>query len=126
MCWYIVKKNGLLLFSHNIKTNSRAPVELRPQIELLVPKDDLENQTDKTQDVYSLRRGRRLVKNKIPETKYDTLTFKHFFPQLLRLCKHLDFAVIKNSFSLQINLKNNSAFILRFRFKIKIERTDEN
>ena len=49
--------------SHSIKTNSRAPVELRSQIDLLVPEDDLENQTDQTREVYSLRRGRTLVKN---------------------------------------------------------------
>ena len=82
------------MFSHSIKTNSRAPVELRSHIDLPAPDDDLVNQT---QEVYSLRRGRTLIKNKIPETKYDTLTFKHFFPKLLKSCKQLDFAVSKDS-----------------------------
>ena len=31
----------------------------------------------------------------------------HFFPKLLKLCKHLDFAVSKYSFILQINLNLN-------------------
>ena len=48
-------------------------------------------------------------KNKIPETKYDILTFNHFFPKLLKSYKHLDFAVIKDSFSLQINLNLNES-----------------
>ena len=64
-----------------------------------------------------------MVKNKIPETKYDTLTFKHFFPKLLRLCKHLDFAVSKDSFSLQINRnlnENLKIFMEKFpKFDIK-------
>jgi hypothetical protein len=49
-----------------------------------------------------------LVRNIIPETKYETLTFKHFFPKLLSFFKHLDFSVRKDSFRLQINLKNQN------------------
>ena len=115
--------NKLLMFSHSIKTNSRAPVELRSHIDLPAPDDDLVNQTDQTQEVYSLRRGRTMIKNKIPETKYDTLTFKHFFPKLLKSCKHLDFAVSKDSFSTQINLNLNdnlNIFLAKFpKFDIK-------
>ena len=109
--------NQLLMFSHSIKTSSRAPVELRSHIDLPAPDDDLVNQTDQTQEVYSLRRGRTMIKNKIPETKYDTLTFKHFFPKLLKSCKHLDFAVSKDSFSTQINLNLNdnlNIFLAKF------------
>ena len=115
--------NKLLMFSHSIKTNSRAPFELKSQIDLPAPDDDLVNQTDQTQEVYSLRRGRTMIKNKIPETKYDTLTFKHFFPKLLKSCKHLDFAVSKDSFSTQINLNLNdnlNIFLAKFpKFDIK-------
>jgi hypothetical protein len=64
------------MFAHSIKINDRALVELTSQIDLPAPEDDLANQT---QEVYSLRRERTTIKNKIPETKYDTLTFKHFF-----------------------------------------------
>jgi hypothetical protein len=77
------------------------------QIDLPAPEDDLVNQADQTQEAYCLRRGRTMIKNKIPETNYDTLTFKHFFPKLLKSCKHLDFAVSKDSFSIQINLNLN-------------------
>ena len=64
-----------------------------------------------------------MIKNKISETKYDTLTFKHFFPKLLKSCKHLDFAVSKDSFSTQINLNLNDnlkIFLAKFpKFDIK-------
>ena len=63
------------MFSHSIKTNVRVPV--KSQIDLPAPEVVLQNQT---QEQFSLRRVRSLVKWKIPETKYDTLTFKHFFP----------------------------------------------
>jgi hypothetical protein len=68
------------MFAHSIKTNGRAHVDLRSQINLPTPEDDLEKQVEQTLNVYNLRRGRILVKNIIPETKYETLTFKHFFP----------------------------------------------
>ena len=64
-----------------------------------------------------------MIKNKIPETKYNTLTFKHFFPKLLKSCKHLDFAASKESFSTQINLNLNEylkIFMEKFlKFDIK-------
>jgi thiamine kinase-like enzyme len=73
--------------------------------------DKLENLTIQTQDVYNLRRGRILVKEIIPETKYETLTFKHFFPKLLNTFKHFDFFVKKDSFKTQINLNLNQESI---------------
>jgi hypothetical protein len=115
--------NKLLIFAHSIKTNGRAPVDLRSQINLPAPEDDLEQHVEQTVNVYNLRRGRTLVKNKIPETKYETLTFKHFFPKLLSFYKHLDFSVRKDSFRLQINLnlnENLKIFLDKFpKFDIK-------
>ena len=70
--------NKLLMFAHSIKTNGRAPVDLRSQINLPVPKDDLDKELEQTVNVYNLRRGRTLVKNIIPETKYETLTSNIF------------------------------------------------
>jgi hypothetical protein len=109
------------MFAHSIKTNRRAPVDLRSQINLPAPEDDLEKQVEQTVNVYNLRRGRTLVKNIIPETKYETLTFKHFFPRLLSFYKHLDFSVRKYSFRLQINLnlnENLKIFMIKFpKFK---------
>jgi hypothetical protein len=72
--------NKLLMFVHSIKTNGRAPVDLRSQINLPATEDDLEQQVEQTVNVYNLRRGRTLVKNIIPETKYETHTFKKCFP----------------------------------------------
>ena len=115
--------NKLLMFAHSIKTNGRAPVDLKSQINLPAPEDDLEKQVEQTVNVYNLRRGRTLVKNIIPETKYETLTFKHFFPRLLSFYKHLDFSVRKDSFRLQINLnlnENLKIFLDKFpKFDIK-------
>ena len=108
---------------HSIKTNARAPVDLKSQINLPAPEDDLGKQLEQTVNVYDLRRGRTLVKNIIPETKYETLTFKHFFPKILSFYKHLDFSVRKDSFRLQINLnlnENLKIFLDKFpKFDIK-------
>jgi len=105
------------MFAHSIKTNRRAPVDLRSQINLPAPEDDLEKQVEHTVYVYNLRRGRTLVKNIIPETKYETLT------RLLSFYKHLDFSVRKDSFRLQINLnlnENAKIFLDKFpKFDIK-------
>ena len=67
-------------------TNGRSPAELKSQIISPVSGDELKNEYNEcmqTQDVYNLRRGRLLVKKTIPETKYESLTFKYFFPKLL-------------------------------------------
>jgi len=72
--------NKLLIFAHSIKTNGRAPpVDLRSQKNLPVPEDDLDKELEITANVYNLRRGRKLVTNKIPETKYETLAFTNFY-----------------------------------------------
>jgi hypothetical protein len=75
--------NKLLLFAHGIKSNKKSPVELLALIDLPAPAEE-SAEIIPFQVVYELRRGRNLVKNIIPETKYETLTFKHFFPKLLR------------------------------------------
>ena len=115
--------NKLLMFAHSIKTNSRSPVELKSYIDLPDQEDKLETLTIQTQDVYNLRRGRILVKEIIPETKYETLTFKHFFSKLLNTFKHFDFFVKKDSFKTQINLnlnENLKKFLDKFpKFDIK-------
>ena len=72
--------NKLLMFAHSIKTNSKSPTELKSLIVLPAPDDDIVTLTEQTQDAYNLRRGRVLIKKVSPETKYETLTFKHFFP----------------------------------------------
>jgi hypothetical protein len=72
--------NKLLLFAHGIKSNKKSPAKLQAIINLLVlTVNELNKST--TQGVCELRRGRSLVKNIIPETKYETLTFKYFLPR---------------------------------------------
>jgi hypothetical protein len=93
-----------------------------------VPKSDVENtQTDlrkvqPIQEAFSLR-GRTIIKSIIPETKFETLTFKHFFPRLLKTFKHFDFTPRKNSFKTQVNhflRENIKIFLNKFpKFDIK-------
>ena len=74
---FLVISFPFTLFEGGFK-DGRAPVDLRSQINLPAPEHDLEKQVEQTVNVYNLRRGRTLVKNIIPETKYETLTFKHY------------------------------------------------
>ena len=45
------------MFSHSIKTNGKVSVELRSQLDLTASKEDFENLTEQTKEIYSLRRG---------------------------------------------------------------------
>ena len=116
--------NKLLLFAHGIKSNKKSPTELQAILNL---PDQTENVTElnksPTQGVYELRRGRTLVKNIIPETKYETLTFKYFFPKLLSTFKRFDFSLRKDSFKTQVNLdleESLKTFLEKFpKFDIK-------
>ena len=97
--------NKLLLFAHGIKSNKKSPAELQAIIDLPVLTENVtELNKSPPQGVYELRRGRTLVKNIIPETKYETLTFKHFFPELLSTFKSLDFSLGRDSFRTRVNL----------------------
>jgi hypothetical protein len=116
--------NKLLLFAHGIKSNKKSPTELQAILNL---PDQTENVTElnksPTQGVYELRRGRTLVKNIIPETKYETLTFNYFFPKLLSTFKSFDFSLRKDSFKTQVNLdlkESLKTFLEKFpKFDIK-------
>ena len=137
--------NKVLLFAHGIKTNSRSPLELKSYLEMevsdeeqpteqpetippgIVPSDVENTQTNvrkvlPIQEAYSLR-GRTIIKSIIPETKFETLTFKHFFPRLLKTFKHFDFTLRKDSFKTQVNLflrENIKIFSNKFpKFDIK-------
>jgi hypothetical protein len=111
--------NKLLLFTHGIKSNM---VELQALIDFPASADE-PAEIIPSQGVYEFRRGRTLVKSIIPETKYETLTSKHFFLKLLRIFKSLDFSLRKDSFRTQINLElkeNLKTFLGKFpKFDIK-------
>jgi hypothetical protein len=130
--------NKFLLIAHGIKTNSRSPLELKSYLEMevsdeeqpteqpetippgIVPSDVENTQTNvrkvlPIQEAYSLR-GRTIIKSIIPETKFETLTLKHFFPRLLKTFKHFDFTLRKDLF-LRENIK---IFLNKFpKFDIK-------
>jgi hypothetical protein len=115
--------NKLLSFAHGIKTNARSPLELRSLINSAVTPDvQTEENILPVVGSYELR-GRRVVKSVIPETKYETLTFKHFFPKLLKTFSFLDFSLRRDPFRLQINLhlnENLKIFLTSFpKFDIK-------
>ena len=115
--------NKLLSFAHGIKTNARSPLELRSLINSAVSPDvQTEENILPVVGSYELR-GRRVVKSVIPETKYETLTFKHFFPKLLKTFSFLDFSLRRDPFRLQINLhlnENLKIFLTSFpKFDIK-------
>ena len=110
----------LLTFAHGIKNNDNSPSELKENIRLVVQDDKSTNEL--TQATYELRGG-TIIKNKIPETKYETLTFKHFFPRLLNLFKHFDFSLRKDTFRIQITINLEESlkkFLVNFpKFDIK-------
>ncbi len=87
--------------------------------ELLLSSDNYEKLTEQTHEAYFIRRGITLVKRIIPETEYDILTFKHFFSKLLKLYKHLDLTVSKDSFRIKINL-NLNVYLKNFYGKIPL------
>ena len=84
--------NKLLLFAHGIKSNKKSPVKALIDIPATAEESA---EIIPSQGVYELR---NLVKNIIPETKYETLTFDHFFPKLLNTFQIFDFSLGKDSF----------------------------
>jgi hypothetical protein len=115
--------NKLLIFAHGIKTNARSPLELRSHLNSPVTPDiQTEENILPILGSYELR-GRRVEKSVVPETKYETLTFKHFFPKLIKTFKVFDFSLRRDPFRLQINLnlnENLKTFLTSFpKFDIK-------
>ena len=115
--------NKLLIFAHGIKTNARSPLELRSHLNSPVTPDiQTEENILPILGSYELR-GRRVEKSVVPETKYETLTFKHFFPKLIKTFKVFDFSLRRDPFRLQVNLnlnENLKTFLTSFpKFDIK-------
>ena len=99
--------NKLLIFTHGIKSNARSPLELRSIINALVTPDvQTEEDIVHVLGSYELR-GRTVEKIVIPETKYETLTFKHFFPKFIKTFRIFDFSLRRDPFKLQVNLNLN-------------------
>ena len=59
----------------------------------------------------------------MPETIYETFTFKHLFPKLLKTYKNFDFSLRREPFGLQVNInltENLKIFLTSFpKFDIK-------
>ena len=53
--------------------------------------------------VFKFRKGDK-AKNLIAESKFETLTFRHFFSRLINTFNHLDLTLRRDSLRLQVNL----------------------
>ncbi len=97
----------MLIFTHGIKANARSPLELRSLINSAVTPDvQTEENIVPVFGTYKLRE-RRVVKSVVPETKYETLTFKQFFAKLLKTFNTFHFSLRRDPFRLQVNLNLN-------------------
>ena len=113
----------LLSFAHSIKDNSNSPTELKKQLEYDFPESNSEETLEEVApEVYKFRNGDK-IKNIIPITKFETLTFKHFFPRLLKIFRHINFKLRKDSFKDQILtniIENLKVFLKSFpKFDLK-------
>ncbi len=85
------------IFTHGIKTNARSLLELR-----LIINEPVSPDAQTEDEIVPM-----LEKSVIPETKYETLTFKHFFPKLIKTFRIFDFSLKRDPFRLQVNLNLN-------------------
>jgi len=116
-------KSLSMRFLFNMFKNIKSPLELQSSLNLpLTPDDQTVEGFLPVLGTYELR-GRSVKKSVIPETKFETLTFKHFFPKLLKTFKIFDFSLRRESFRLQVNLnlnENLKIFLTHFpKFDIK-------
>ena len=115
--------NKLLMFANNIIANNSAPIELKVMIGSPIPTEDIAIESvEPTIATYNFRKGNK-AKAVIPKTKFETLTFRHFFPRLLRIFQYFDFALRKESFKIQIttHLKEGLATFLKEFSKFNIK-----
>ena len=85
------------MFVNNIIANNSAPIVLQVMIGSPIPMEDIAIESvEPTIATYNFRKGNK-AKAVIPKTKFETLTFRHFFPRLLRIFQHFDFALRKES-----------------------------
>ena len=72
--------------------------------------------------VFKFMKGDK-AKNLILESKFETLTIKHFFPRLFNTFDHLDLTQRRDSLRLQVNLnliENPNTFLIKFpKFEVK-------
>ena len=135
----------LLTFAHGIINNQNSPTELKEilsnenldkqDVSSKEPTESLLVNIEPIQEFYNLR-NRVKPKTKIPDTKFELLTFKYFFSKLLKIFNKFNYSVRTETFKLQITLdfKNNlKNFLINFPkfnvqystfcYKKKINRT---
>ena len=87
-----------LLFTQTIINSEKSPPLLKEKIQL--PDNSAD---DLDRDHYSLRGGAK-VKNTIPVTKFDQLTFSYFFPRFISKTRDtIDFKLKRVTFLTQVN-----------------------
>jgi hypothetical protein len=121
----------LLTFAHGIKSNKNSPIELKTNLNLdSIPSETVNEEASvqiidgssevlpiiPEEDYINLRTGKK-ARQKFSETKFETLTFKHFFPKLLRTFSYFDYSLRGESFKTQINFNINDSlktFLVKF------------
>ena len=81
--------NKVLIFATGIKTNVNAPVELKVNLEFEIMAESTTKDTSYPIPAVFKFRKRDKAKNSIPESQFETLTFKQFFTKLLNTFNHL-------------------------------------
>ena len=118
-----------LLFAHSILNKENSPPDLKETIKL----PDISSAHDPKFNPFDLRKGVK-IRHIVPETKYEHLTFRFFFPKLISKLKHkIDFTQTLEAFIVGINffsrqlqrifLENFSKFSVTYftSFKRKVE-----
>ena len=74
------------------------------------------------QAFYGFRKGEK-IKNIVPDTKFELLTFKNFFQRLLGIFRNFKYTLNKDAFKSQINLElgNNLKTFLENFHKFDVE-----
>ena len=111
----------LLTFAHSILLSENAPAILKEKLSADIAKND-ETVQAPVQAFYELRKGEK-IKNIVPDTKFEWLTFKSFFQRLLGIFRNYKYTLNKDAFKSQINLeigKNLKIFLKNFHeFDVK-------
>ena len=116
----------LLTFAHSIINNQYSPIELKEILSDKIldkqsssfkePSESSLVNIEPIQEFYNLR-NRVKPKIKIPDTKFELLTFNYFFSKLLKTFNKFNYSVRTETFKLQITLdfKNNlKTFLIYF------------
>ena len=103
----------LLTFAHGIMIGENSPVLLKGKLVEDVTEND-ESLKSSVQAFYEFRKGDK-IKNIVPETKFELLTFESFFPRILKTFSNFQYILNKNAFKSQIYMEfSKNLFLEKF------------